>query len=519
MGRTFLRQDTQIYNSDVYDDTLSAGSTLESAPTNIETDLNGARSQLKRAIWADTAGNWYDDIQTVNGKKRALTQLNTDLDDIEEKRVLFRMVKQTPDVTVSASNNFAVLSVSSGEAPTETAAVGAGTAEGAVVALLAGTSGTHSLNLVSGPNALAPKNLVIIRDATTGQALQSGGEDIFGLLQAESIVVDGDAFDDTTKQAQISFVISNAGRTALVACPVADIEGKTVNYAYVRRVKFDNLPEYAFLTGAFVDETSASEITLDRAIDNQSGAATQVQNIDWTIADTFTLDFQDSPGTRDLLSIKPNVAGDEIELNIDDLDINNVNRADFLNGVRFDSGGTAIDVGDVAGTISSAGLLALLSGGSSDLRLNAASEFDLIDGNKSGSTYAGQLKLSDTSQEWSDFETAYNGEVSILRALYLAKSSRTKTVAVVTAASIAADVNVTGAGGSPNIDAQFPDYTSKNFLTDLNIYLNGQLLRNGANSGANHDVYPGTSTADGDLKFEFPLKGGSKPDVITVEIF
>lgn len=519
MGRTFLRQDTQIYNSDLYNDELNPGSMLESDPTNLEADLNGVRSQLRRAIWADSAGNWYDDIQTVNSKKRALTQLNIDLDDIEEKRVLFRMVKQTPDVTVASGNNFVALNVANSEAPSETAAVGAGTAEGAVVALLAGTSGIHSLNLVAGPNALQPKNLVIIRHAATGQALQSGGEDIFGLLQAESIVVDGDTFDDTTKQAQISFVIANAGRTALIACPVADIEAKTINYAYVRRVKFDNLPEYAFLTGAFVDETSASEITLDRAIDNQSGAATQVQNIDWTIDDTFTLDFQDSPGTRDLLSIKPNAAGDEIELNIDDLDINNVNRADFLNGARFDSGGTAIDVGDVAGTISSAGVLALTSGGSSDLQLTAAGEFAFVDGNKAGSTYSGQLKLSDTAQEWSDYESAYNGEVSLLRALYLAKTSRTKTVAVVTDATIAADTNVTGAGGSPNIDAQLGDYSTKTFTNDVNIYLNGQLLRNGANSGSNFDVYPGTSPADGDLKFEFILKGGARPDVITMEIF
>jgi hypothetical protein len=45
-------------------------------------------------------------------------------------------------------------------------------------------------------------------------------------------------------------------------------------------------------------------------------------------------------------------------------------------------------------------------------------------------------------------------------------------------------------------------------------------MRNGANSAANHDVYPGTSPANGDLKFEFALKGtGSHPDVITMTIF
>ena len=88
--RSFFRQDTQIRQSDLYDDTVAAGSTLESAPVNIEEDLNGLRSQFKRAIWDDGAGNWYDDIPTINAKKRGIRDVNFDLDDIEEKRLLFR---------------------------------------------------------------------------------------------------------------------------------------------------------------------------------------------------------------------------------------------------------------------------------------------------------------------------------------------------------------------------------------------------------------------------------------------
>lgn len=515
MSRTFVRQDTQIRNSDAYDDTLSAGATLETAPTHIETDLNGLRSQMKRAIWADSAGDWWSDIQTTNGKKRAITALNADLDDIEEKRILFRENK-LQDIAVPGGQNYVVLVAASAETPAQSAAVGAGTAEGAVVAILAADVGSHSLNEVSGPNALQPKNLALVRDSTTLQPVQSGGKDVYALLQAESGTVDGEAFNDTTKQAQLSFVIENASGDDLIACPVGDIAGKTVNYAYVRRVKFDNLPEYAFLTHAFMDESAFSDVTLDRAIDNQSGAATQVQNIDWTIADTFTLDFQDSPGTRNLLSIIPNVAGDEIEINIDTLDVNNALIADFLNGVRVDSGGTAIDIGDVAGTISSAGLLTLASGGAANLTLNAAGEFAFIDTNKSGSTYAGQLKLSDTSTEWSDYETAF-GEVSLLRAIYLAKTAGAfdKFVAVVTT-NVNEDVNVTGAGGTPNLDATLGDYSTKSFVADVNIFVNGVLMRNGANAAANHDVYPGTSAANGDLMFEFKLKLN---DVITMHIY
>jgi hypothetical protein len=57
------------------------------------------------------------------------------------------------------------------------------------------------------------------------------------------------------------------------------------------------------------------------------------------------------------------------------------------------------------------------------------------------------------------------------------------------------------------------------FVTDVDVFVNGVLLRNGANAAANEDVYPGTDPSTGDLRFEFTLKGtGSKPDVVTVVV-
>ena len=109
MARTFLRQATQIRNSDTYDDTLAAGATLETNPTEIEADLNGLRSQMKRAIWDDAAGNWYDDIPTVNTKKRAINDLNTDLDTVEIKPFLFPAQILT-DISVGAGNAYVILS-------------------------------------------------------------------------------------------------------------------------------------------------------------------------------------------------------------------------------------------------------------------------------------------------------------------------------------------------------------------------------------------------------------------------
>ena len=87
-------------------------------------------------------------------------------------------------------------------------------------------------------------------------------------------------------------------------------------------------------------------------------------------------------------------------------------------------------------------------------------------------------------------------------------------------APAAEHADVGGVGGGTNLDAQLGDYSSVTFLTDVDVYLNGALLRNGANAAANNDVYPGTSPANGQLKFEFGLVASpGNPDVITMIIW
>jgi len=455
--RTFLRQDTQLRNSDLYDDAVAVGSTMESAPASLQDDLNNVRSQLKRLFFADAAGDWFADVPTVNAKKRALSQLNADLDDIEEKRVLFRAQVLT-DVSVPAGQSFVVLSVAGGEAPTEVAAASA-LQDGAVVAVLAvGAFGAHALTEVSGANALSPKNLLVVRDASTGQPIQSAGKDVFGLLQAESGVVDGDAFDDLSRRVQISFVRENAAGDDLEAVPAADIGGTVINYGYVRRIRFDSIPEEAFLSGSFVDATAVVDVTLDNAIANQPGAASQNRDIDWNIADGFALAFTTDGGAQDLLRLAPSLGGDTVELNLDTLDINNVSPVDLAEGLTVDSAGTPINVGVTPGQIDSAAGLTLRSGGAGDLVLGSAAALALEDANKASSSFAGALQLSGSAQDWSDYETEF-GEVSLLQALVRAKTDRAhdKAVAVVTATNIPADTNVTGAGASPNLDVQLLD--------------------------------------------------------------
>lgn len=512
MTQTYIRQESQIGTSDTYDDTVAAGSTMESAMVSIEDDLNALRSQILRYS-GET--NWYD---APSG--RDIDDLDTDLLDLEGKKILGRAQIIT-DVTVGGSDDYVVLSVAGSETPTQTASVDASTAEGAIVAF-DGVFGANSLTEVAGANALQPKNLCIVREADTGDNIMSSGRRVYGLLQCE-LVTDGHTFDDTTNQVQISFVRPNATADDLEACPAADIQGQDINYSYVRRVSLDTLPEDVFLgDAAWIDQTAAVDVTLDNAIDNQSGAATQVQNIEVRISDTFDWAFQDSTGAADILSIKAAVGADEVEFNVDLFDVNSSAEANFNNGVIVKSSGDAISLGVTNGEISSAAELALKTTGAANLSLISAGEMYLDDVNQTGSTWAQTfgIKLSETTAEWDAFEVLF-GETSILDAITQAasvSSLRTIYEGVMTA-DASANTDITGAAG-PNIDAQLGDYSALTFVDDVNIYLNGVLMRNGADASANFDVYPGTTPADGDLKFEFDLIGtGSRPDRVTMEIF
>lgn len=510
MPRTFLRQDTQIRNSDLYDQTLAAGITLQSGAASIEGDLNSLRSQVNRILRADGSLNWYDDIVTINSKKRSLRDLNFDLDELEEQKTLRRVTKVV-DVAVGGGNAYVILSVASSETPSEVAAV-ATTVDGAVVAqsaLSGGAFAANELTELSSGSPVGPKNLLVVRNAADGETIQSSGREVFGLLQYESTGGDGLAFNDTSagRRAKISFVRQNATFDDLEACPSADIGGLSINYAYVSRVKFDDLPEEAWLNGAgFVDYAKTITVTLDAAVDNQSGAVTQTaKDIAWRIDDTYKLAFQDSTGGADIFAIKPAAGGDEIEFNGAFVDINNTSAVDLLGSLKVNTGAAELDIGVTAGTIEST------SG--ADLRFLGAGEMYLDDGNQTGSGWAqtSGIKLSDTAQEWADFSTAF-GEVSLLKGIAQAKR-RTKTTALVTLTTNA-DTDVGGVTGGANLDAQLPDMSLGSFTTDYDVFLNGKLQRPGANSSANNDYYPGTSLANGQIKFEYKVKSGDQITVI-----
>lgn len=520
MARTFIRQDTQIRKSDLYDGTLTPGSTLESGAVNIEDDLNAVRSQLYNFLKLQTGGNWYDDIGTPSNfpsdtpapSKRAIDNLNTDLRGVERKRVLaYDQSTLVTDVTVGAVDNWAVLTL--GQLPsTTTAAIGTVTTLGVVSAYNA-TFGAHSLALVTGSSAITPKNLCEVVDSTTHDPLLSSGRTIYALFQTESNT-DGSTITGTTpNRAQLSFVRLNAGGTALEACPAADIQGKTIHYSAALRKGLSDLTEQDFLRGASMDTPTSTSTTRQGSYDAQGVVPVELTTnatldlnsagIYWEIRDLlnaqlFRVTEGSGGGTTSLA----------IGTDVDTFDVNAVVN-DFDQGIRVDTGGQRINIGETAGLIESTG--------ANDLRIYGANELLFDDLHQTGSTWVGTLgvKLSSATAEWSTYKTNY-GEVSLLNAINQAKNPTTqrgtKVYANVTS-NTNADNDVGGVGGGTNLDAQLPNFTGGSFLTDYDVFLNGKLLRPGADASANNDYYPGTSLANGQLKFEFKVKNN---DVLCV---
>jgi hypothetical protein len=632
MARTFIRQDTQIRKSDLYDDTVTPSATnYETNPVNIEDDLNTLRSQVQNIMNRNgasfPAGNWYDDMTAPvtfeNGIKRGVDKLNQELHDLERKRVLVAADKYLTDLKVgiraigtltttgvfsngetvtigtktytfqtvltnvdgnvligadataslfnlasainlaagsgtlyaaattantdvyatSGVSTLSLFALSAGTAgnsivTTETAtnasfgggtlsggsntanyvvlspatlpnnttaAVGAVTTRGTVSAFHTGTFGTHALDLVSGASAINPKNLCNVIDSVTHDPILSSGRVIYALFQVESNV-DGQTLTGfTTTRAQLSFVRLNTAGNALEAVPTGDIGGLTVHYSATERKALEDLNEQDFLRGAVTDIAASTTVTRQVAYDNQGTTPVELTTnatldinsagLAWKIrdlvnADLFTITEGSTGGTSTV------TLGADVDIFDSSAIIN-----DFDKGLRVDTGGQRINIGETAGLIESTG--------ANDLRLFGAGEMYLDDGNQTGSTWAqtSGIKLSDTTAEWNDYETAF-GEVSLLRGIYLAytQASRNDKIYANVTATTNADTDVGGVAGGANLDAQLPDMSTGVFTQVYDVYLNGALLRGGANSGANHDYYPGTSLVNGQLKFEFKVK-------------
>jgi hypothetical protein len=515
MGLTLLRQDDDIRQSDVYTDNVAPSlANYETNPTSAEDDLNNLRSQVHNLLKVQV-GNWYDDLITPSaldtGTQRGVNDLNTDLHAVERKRVL-RCVWGLKSVTIAAAGDtFVVLALA--ELPgNTTAAVGAVTTLGTVVAAHGGTFGTASLDEVAGATAISPKNLVQIVDAGTRDPVLDAGDRIYGLLQTEN-AVDGHTMTGTTpNRAQISFVKINGAGTDLVAVSAGAMNGVSFDYCYVERVALEGLNEQDFLGGATVDVPAGSTVTRQNGYDNQGTTPVDLTTnatldlegagLIWSIRDDLE---------ADLFRVVEGSAGGTSAVNIaaavDTFDVDAVAN-DFANGASFDTAGTPIQVAETAGVIERAADL--------EIRASGTGELYLDDSNQpvSWAQTAG-VKLSDTATEWSDYETAFGGEVSLLNAIvqaYNAGADPVRTFHDVTAVSaIAADTDIGGPGtAANNIDTDWPDQFVTVGILNTWVFLNGRIMQPGASAAANNDYYPGSSfvASNVTLRWERVVKPG-----------
>jgi len=389
-----------------------------------------------------------------------------------------------------------------------TAAIGAVATQGTVAATST-LFGSSTLAEVGGSNVLNPKNLCAIYDSTTHDPILSGGREIYALFQTES-ASDGSTMTGTTpNRAMLSFVRINIGGTALEQVPTADIAGLTVHYAVPQRKALEDLNEQDFLRGATVDIAAATTVTRQLAYDNQGTTPVELTTnadidlnaagIFWKIrdlanADLFTVTEGSTGGTTDLT----------VGADVDTLTVNAIANV-FDKGAIFANGGTPIKI---AKTIIANTATIENTGATTDLRMLSSRDLYLDDVNQTGSTWAqtNGIKLSAATGEWDLFETNF-GEVSLLNAINQAKNTSARNAKVysnVTSTTVA-DTDISLADS--NLDTALPAMNAGSFLTDYDVFLNGNLLRPGATSGANNDYYPGSSiTAPAKLKFEFTVK-------------
>lgn len=186
-----LRQDTQIRNSDNYDDTLAAGLGLETpAGTSLEEDMNALRSQVRRVNNASVGGsNWYDavldsfDLRAIHDKMLAF---RAPLFSGAEFTLGATLGGVLTDALMFSGNLLAVGASSTTNGGYLAADAGAGFT-------VAGTLGTLNTNSILDAAGVLLNRVRIVASATNEPPKTLNDEDIFGLLQVVQGTADGTA--------------------------------------------------------------------------------------------------------------------------------------------------------------------------------------------------------------------------------------------------------------------------------------------------------------------------------------
>ena len=525
MAQTRIRQDTQLGPSVLVDDLIAVNGTSQPAAVSLQDELNILRSTINRALNTSLTGKFTDPPATINGKTRGISQLNSSVDTLETKPLLFP-VQSGAVISVPAAQNYVILSVSGNEAPSQKAAV-APASIGAVVAQSPNQGAAfaaHELTLQSGSNAQSPRNLVRLRAASDGQVVQAANDaDIYGLLQVEGSAADGATFDDNSGSARvkISFVTINYQTMSFVAAAAGDIGGKSINYMYRMRQQWSDLPDdFDFTNSTFSELMNELDVTFTRAAANQMGPVSVPNSLLFQVANNKTFKVQDAGGAHDIFSVVPAAGANAVNLTPDSLAISTTATVTSTKGLSVSTGSQAISIGTTPGQVESAGLT-LASTGTNPLKVTSGQAINFKDAYQTGSTWAGSgIPLSTSTAEWTAYRAVF-GEASVLAGVTLAarNANHGKRYAAVIPATIPAGTVVTGAGGSPNIDQRLFDFTEVDALQDVNVLVNGSLLRGGTGASSNFDFYFGPNPANGEIIFNFPLYGGATPDIVTVEIF
>ena len=402
------------------------------------------------------------------------------------------------------------------------------TSLGAVVAQSAYSGSAFAVNelaQLAGSDAQSPKNRATVIDATTKNVVETGDNDIFGLLQLESTGADGAAFNDTASGARlkISFVYFNATANSMVACPAGDIAGKTIRFTYNTRYSFATLPEDAFIRGGYVDQVAAVDVTLTRAAVNQAGAGIPVNtDVLWRVGNGVNFKVQNSSGSKDLFTVTPTSTGNGGTIATDTLAFSTTAPITSVKGASLSTAAQAINVGVTTGQIDTTGPLAIKSLGSNALSLNGGSSLTFTDSFETASNWvSGAVPLTANTSEWNLYRTNY-GEASIFGAIIKAgqMGSHGIRTANVTATTISAGTIVTGNGSGANISAIMPDYSATpNSASNIKVYLNGNLLSPGTSASTTEDYYLTGDATKGELAFTFALRGGTSPDKLRIEAF
>ncbi|KKN56834.1 hypothetical protein LCGC14_0568160 [marine sediment metagenome] len=162
------------------------------------------------------------------------------------------------------------------------------------------------------------------------------------------------------------------------------------------------------------------------------------------------------------------------------------------------TGGTDIQMtsGDKITAISADIILQNTTAG--DVHLLALTDLVFSDGNKSGSTYATELILSDTSAEWNTFETNF-GEVSLLNAINAALVNQTITLTGNVTGSGTVSIATTIAAGAVTVpmlangtDGELITWDAAGAPTTVPVGTSGQVLTsNGVGTEPTFQAVPG----------------------------